>query len=159
MPTDKNKVIKQLGVSDQQSLVKRLTETKKTKIFVIPAGKTITEQLDREGLKHAAYNWLRGCAEFTSVKVSLAKSTDGYKVKKTKVTTFPPQERPNLPWETHPERRKWLAEQIGEALFRGPLAVIADLEGLWILEDVDKKFSPASEDWEPFVEFELKQKA
>lgn len=147
-------IAKQLGkASNQEALVKRmLKQTIKPIKFVIPGGKNLIEDLDKEGLKSACYTWLRACKAFTQVTISLAADPTKYRTRERKIIDFDVGQYPV--WETHKERRKYLADHIGTALFEHEVvAVLAKADGLYIVEDLDKKFSPTSEDWEPHVEF------
>ena len=146
--------IRQLGkASNQQALVQRLqNKVIKPVRFTIPAGATLTEELDEQGLKNACFTWLRGCREFTQVIVSLAADPGSIKTKETKIEDF--ELGPIPVWDPKVRNKKWLADKLGRLLFeKEVVAIVVKLDGIYLLEDPTGTFGPQDSRWEPYVEF------
>jgi len=177
MSSLKQKVLETHNISDQNALVQKLLKTGPRIIKrVIPAGKTMFEQIDKPGMQSAVYNWLRGCGGFTEVTISFAKEPERWVQVPTKALSFDTRD-PKPVWERTPTGRKELAKQLANFI-NDPARRIVYLtvrpDGIYIGEDKKQAFKPyvvlteadlakhptrnvgdkvASEDWEPYVEF------
>lgn len=147
------------GVSNQESLVKRLQEqhTAPPRKRLIPGGKRLLETLDQEGLEKAIYNWLRGCRAFSEVTISFAKEPDSYQCKTEKVRTFDSRPGDREIWETHPEGKLHLARQLADILnTHQAVKVTARKDGIWLYTDTNEQFSPVKTVTEQDVEAQKK---
>ncbi len=162
----KDDIIRELGpVSDQGAIVRKLTQksTKPIK-FVIPGGKHLTEQLDKNTIKKACYNWLRRCKEFNGVTIWLCKDAGKYHPTFTKLEDFQVSEK-GPAWQTMSTTtvsgKMWLAEKMGAALFEYmPLGIQAKPDGLYLINKAKESisFNTSSPDWEPWVEISPKRR-
>lgn len=160
------------SVSNQQGIVTKLSPKRKvTTKRTIPGGKSIMKDLDRKQLTKAFYNWLRATKDFTEVTFSLAKEPEKYSLRKQKLIDFPEGRLPV--WMTHPDRRKYLADIMTDALMRNKLVKLeVNKEGMYMYQDASDSFSPlreagdddvsdtvakgdmiSNEDWEPNIVF------
>ena len=157
MPTSKAEAIEQLNgpnsVSNQQALVKKIvgSTSKETIKRLIPAGKTLVEDLSDKDLAPAIYTWLRHCRHFTSAVVSFARDPSALKTSESKIVDF--DSRGKLcEWETR--GKKWLSERIADIIMRdNVVAVKIEKDGLYLITDKEGTFSPQCEEWEPYVQF------
>ena len=155
MSMSKTQAIKDLErnkLSNQQALVDKITGSKSIQKLcrVIPAGKTLLDDINREDLPRACYNWLRHCRHFSEFTISFLKTSEIKTSDKTKVMDFDARSR-NLEWETR--GKKWLGEVVAENLLKqGVIAVSGNKEGLFI-HTTEEKISPELESWEPCLEF------
>tara|TARA_Y100001973_G_C5156414_1_gene310996 strand:+ start:552 stop:1043 length:492 start_codon:yes stop_codon:yes gene_type:complete len=155
MGLSKEEAMKQLNnaTSNQQALVKKLRGTAKAKPVkhIIPAGKTMAEDISEKNLPTAIFNWLRHCRHFTEAEISLCKDVTNHKTKENRIVDFDTKTK-NTEWELRGKR--WLAERIADVLTGDNiLAVKITKEGLTVVVDAEEKFSPSSEDWEPYIQF------
>lgn len=154
MVQSREEMLKTLGgVTNQEAIVKKMSRKNIQSVrFTIPGGKNLTENLDKQTLPSACYNWLRKVREFKSATIWLAKAGHPIKTKETKVEDFN-KSAGGSPWHVSEGGRRWLAEKMSKALFDyHPVAVHARPDGIYVEEDIEKKFSPKSEYWEPWVE-------
>ena len=139
-------------LSNQQSLVDKINGTPTiTKINrIIPAGKTLLNDVSREDLPRACYTWLRHCRHYTEFKISFLKDSVETNLKKTKVMDFDSRSR-NLEWESR--GKKWLGEVVAENLLKtSVVAVSGDKDGLYTYT-TEEEVNPENDNWEPYVEF------
>ncbi len=160
----KEDLINDNNISSQQALVDKLLENAVRNIKrLIPGGKNILKTLDKADMDKAVYNWLRGCSKFSNVRISFAKEPEKFGSQVTKVHPFDTRgDKPQ--WERSMEGKKDLAKLMSKLLTSKPVVMVeARLDGIYVYEDKDKKFSPVtvdaegnkvpSPDWEPFIEF------
>lgn len=150
--TQAMKDLERSAVSNQQSLVNKIEGIKQTKILkrIIPGGKNLLQNVNRESLPKACYTWLRHCAHFTNFVISFAKDIESIETKKVKSVDFDPRSQ-NLEWDLR--GKKWLGEQVAQLLLQEKaIAVEGNKEGIWIYYSKED-LSPESENWEPYVEF------
>lgn len=157
----KQDILRNGGASNQQALVKRLNPSSfKNKRVTIPGGQNMMEEIDKDSLERAIYNWLRHCRFFDSVEISFCSDYGARRTQTSKIADFPADPNGHGVWATHPERKRYLAGRLADAILRGPLVAIrADLQGMWLIRDENDDFSPESEDWEPYIEFVPKRSA
>lgn len=155
MAMSKTEAMKELEnnkLSNQQTLVNKITGTAQTKRLkrVIPGGKTLLTDLNRENLPKAVYIWLRHCAYFTEFTVSFAKDLEEITAKENKVLEFNSRSQ-NIEWDVRGKR--WLAEKIAENLLKeNVVGVRGTKEGLFVLT-TKTSISQEDENWQPYVEF------
>jgi hypothetical protein len=133
------------GVESQTSLVSRLAEQAVIKPIkhTIPGGKSILQQVDHKTMPKAIYNWLRLCKAFTEVTISFAKDPDIFPLKKEKVRDLVKGKANQMPWESHPEGREYLARILADVVNTTRLVkVVADSEGVWAYKDPSNAFGP-----------------
>lgn len=153
MAITKEEALKQMGSnSNQQALVNKIRGTpiiKPTK-RVIPAGKTMMEDLSAEQLKEAVYNWLCYHRHWTKGMISFAKNPTAFKTVEAKAVDFAVGKVPA--WEAEGKRKtaRIIADVINNT--NNLIAVKIEKDGIYTITESDGKFSPGSEDWEPYVE-------
>lgn len=133
------------GVANQEALVKRIEEqvTQKPVKHVIPAGKSMLQQIDHKTMPRAIYNWLRLCKAFTEVTISFAKDPDQYQLKKERARDLIKGTGKQMPWESHREGREYLARLLADIINSTRLVkVVADAEGIWVYKDPSGSFGP-----------------
>lgn len=150
----KEQAIKEMGrPSHQQAIVDVMSKKPIKPIkYIIPGGKYMAEQLDKERIKSAVYNWLRKCRDFTQVSIWLTSNPELRKKRSQKAQSFRSTTMPQ--WHIEVEGKKKLAHIMAE--FLGAEQVIgltATAEGLTVVYTDSTDFSPESEDWEPWIEF------
>lgn len=160
MSDNKYSVAERGDVSDQTSLVKRLINRKvKLKRQYIPGGATLMDQIDQETLPQAIYNWLRHCREFDAVTISFCADPSARNLTTTKEVEFDSR-APAPPWVTHPDKRRYLAQQLAKIIAStGLVQIEAKKDGIYVSVDTDGSFSPESDDWKPYIEFTPGQRA
>lgn len=161
MEKNKNVIARERRITNQEALVKRLVnKTVKPKTLIIPGGKDLMKDIDLSKLETAMYNWFRGCAHFSDVKVSLASDIESLNVSETKVYDF--DVTSNQPeWVTHKEGKRFLARTMAEAMFANKcVGVRADKSGVFVLTDSSGEFpfDPEQESWGPHVVFTPQRK-
>jgi len=139
-------------LSNQQALVDKITGTKTIQTIqrIIPAGKTLLADINREDLPRACYNWLRHCRHFSEFTISFLKISELQTADKTKVLDFDTRSR-NIEWETR--GKKWLGEIAAENLLKeSVIAVSGNKDGLFI-HTTTEAISPEEDNWEPCLQF------
>jgi hypothetical protein len=148
MGLSKAELLQSGSISHQQALVQRLQEDarpKRPKKRVIPGGKRLLEQLDKDMLKSAVYNWIRGTRGFYEVKISFAKNPENFNLKVEKVRDFDIGGDKEI-WETHQDGRKYLADIMADIIAKQQLVYIeAKKDGVYVATDVDGTFGPTKE--------------
>jgi hypothetical protein len=143
------------GVSNQQSLVKRIVQSARVKSTktIIPGGKFLLDEVDQNKLQAAVFTWLRRHRWFEWVKISFAADPDALDVVVTKVADFP-EANGYAVWEQPAQGKRWLSEQISDALLRSKLIYIeARKDGLYVAKErKETDFSPQSDNWQPYYE-------
>ena len=143
------------SVTNQQALVKRLlgnNRPKPTKT-IIPGGKYLLDEIDRKKIESAVFTWLRIHRWFEYAKISFASNPEAMDLHVEKVMDFPANDRYAI-WEQPSHGKQWLATQMADILARQKLVYIeAKKDGLYVAtEKHETGFSPASDNWEPYVE-------
>lgn len=154
------------GISDQESLVKALLSKVPNRLvkFVIPAGKHLFQkgyELDIDGLNRHLYTWLRHVTDFEECTLSFARTPSLVKTTTTKVIDFP-ADMVNPIWALPSKGKTYLAKIIAEQINAAkspPVFIHVKRDGLYIATDVDGKFGPGHENWEPYVEFKRTRKS
>lgn len=108
--------------------------------------------LDRD-LKRAVYTWLRHCRSFDQVVISMSSDPDARSTREVQITEY--QSIQGYPiWMSHEKKREFLADQIADIMKRRAfVAIKANHDGLYVIEDTGDDFGPESEDWCPYIEF------
>ena len=154
MAITKEEAVKQLGSqSNQQALVARImgTQTVKPKKYVIPGGKTLTEDLSAEQLKEAVYNWLCHHRHWTKAFISFAKDPQLFKTSESRVVDF--DSNTKIPyWELNGKRKVAMAIAQVVNSTNNLVAVRIERDGIYAITESEGRLEPASDDWEPYVE-------
>lgn len=174
--TTKKELIESGTVSDQVSLVTKLMGASGTLKRLIPGGKTLLSQIDKGNAAQAVYNWLRGCSEFSEVKISLAREPSAFSPSVRRVHSFDTKD-PKPLWQREKDGRLNLAKQIANIIISNKFVYVqVKPDGIYLAEDTTGKFSPKvkvtesmkstedyanrelgeevpSPDWEPWIEF------
>ena len=153
MASSKAEVLRAGNVSNQQALVQRLmNRTIKPKKRVIPGGANMLETLDQTTLTRAVYNWLRGCRDFETVQVSLAKDPNKFAIEERKIVDFP-ADGPHEVWVTHDDGKMYLARLIAGVLSAEKVVYVrAKKDGLYTGKDTNNAFGPTREATEQDIE-------
>lgn len=175
--TDRRNLLDNTRIASQQALLKQLVPQGVQPIKrVIPAGKTLSEQVDQQDMPRVVYTWLRGCGHFNEVKISLARNPE--QISGTPERRVPFDTKDKLFWEKTATSRKELAKIIADIMNKERLVYIhVKPDGLYVAKDPTNKFAPVvavtkqlqaahpeladvaintkvpNPDWEPFVEF------
>jgi len=143
---------KSRGISNQQSLVKKIINDNVLKITkrYIPGGKNLLKEISKENIDDAIYTWLRHCRNFTQCTISLIEPLNISELKETKTFDFNPNSK-NLEWETRGKR--WLAGKISVALLKNKTAaVIIKKDGVFCYS-LKEELTDESKNWLPYIEF------
>jgi hypothetical protein len=143
MASNKNDLLGSIGIANQEALVKFLQKPKVPQSVkkVIPGGKFLLQQIDKEHMVSAVYNWLRTTRAFTTFTLSWAREPELFKLKSTKVRTFD-TDQPKEIWETHPEGRRYLAKELADIINKEKFVKLeVRKDGIYMFTDVEKKFA------------------
>lgn len=169
---------KNSDIASQEALVKKLLPAGPRIIKnVIPAGKTMFEQIGKNNMEDAVYNWLRGCGAFTEVTISFAREPSRWvTTQPVKAVSFDTRD-PKPQWERTSHGRRDLAKDIAELMKDSSKRIVylqVKHDGIYLGEDRTSAFKPrivvtadnleqhpghsvgdqvATPDWEPYVEF------
>lgn len=150
----KEQAIKEMGRPSHQQAIVDVMSRKPIKPIkhIIPGGKFIAEQLDKERIKSAVYNWLRMCRDFGQVTIWLTSDPDKRKKRSQKLQSFRSGTLPQ--WLTEVEGKKKLAYAIADQLVADQvIGLQATPDGLTVIYTDATDFTSESEDWEPWIEF------
>jgi hypothetical protein len=154
MPITKEEAIQQVGNdSHQQALVKRImgTKTAQPVKYIIPAGRTLTEDLTSDMLRQAVYNWLCHSRHWTKAMISFAKNPQLFKTSEDRVIDFDSAARLSY-WEQNGKRKT--ASMIADIINQTDnlVAVKIQKDGIYAITESEGRLTPDSDDWEPYVE-------
>lgn len=149
----KTEAIVNRNARDQEAIVKAtIPQNFRPRNYEIPGGRDLRKNLDtNKKLTDAFYNWLRVEQTFTKFTFSLTASTNMENLKRERAEVFPKGTDDMAIWETHPERRVYLANILSGIVsrYKNFVALEVTPEGVDVWLDPTQSFNEQSEDWRP----------
>jgi hypothetical protein len=155
MAKTKEDVIREGGVTNQQSLVKKLLPSAtKTVRFSIPGGKYMLQEIDQSTMERTVWNWLKFCRHFDEAALYLSSDMDSLETRKVLLVEFDQTRNGQPIWEMHKDQKRYLSRLIADVINeRKFVAIRATREALYLIEEEGDTFGPDSDSWAPYWEF------
>lgn len=149
----KTEAIQNRGAKNQQAIVKAtLPQNFRPRNYEVPGGITLRRELDtRQKLADAFHNWMRTEKFFTQFTFSFARNLDLSRLHKEKAETFPPATDGVPVWESHPDRRMFVAVKLSDIVgkYKNLVAIELTSQGIDVYLDPSSSLDERSEDWCP----------
>lgn len=145
-----------MSLTEQKAIVKKVRRdaNRRTSKFIIPGGTNLmVEPLKKGEFAKYLHTWLRAVKAFDEFTLSFVKDVTQFATSTERIITFP--EGKLSTWENAQKGRKWVADQVADALFNAskpPVVISIKREGIYFTYDNTKTVKPGCEAWQPYYE-------